>query len=479
MRFLLSVLVSLFSALLMSALLLQCTVNKNQVIKKDWSKTYRIESGTPFSLALTVYSTTMIADGKDHMMARVAVTDSIGKEIISSNLQFRIYITGDATLSGESITYKNIDENDRYWEGRLTDGLCRFNVIAGTKPDKIKLEVKADSLHPSSHEIHTVPADFRQMHPTRAQLSTTGKPIDRMLGADISFLPQTEERGARYIVNGEETDAVEALAENGFNYIRLRIFVNPENPEGYSPEKGFCGLDHAKLMAKRVKESGMKLLLNFHYSDYWADPQQQNKPLAWHELGYQQLKETVKKYTKDVLLELGEQGTLPDMVQVGNEINHGILWPEGHISNPDQLAGLLMAGAEAVNEVDPDIPVMMHLALGGQNAEAVFWLDNMIARGVRFDIIGLSYYPRWHGTLDDLQDNLSDLADRYALPLNIVEYLPYPEELNEIIFSLPDDLGKGTCTWEPLRSMFGRDGVANDNLFVYKKISVTWFNKTE
>jgi arabinogalactan endo-1,4-beta-galactosidase len=89
------------------------------------------------------------------------------------------------------------------------------------------------------------------------------------------------------------------------------------------------------------------------------------------------------------------------MVQIGNEINHGILWPEGHISHPDQLAGLLNAGVAGVKAVDPGMPVMMHIALGGQNDEAVFWLDNMIARGVQFDIIGLSYYPRWHGTLDD------------------------------------------------------------------------------
>ncbi len=292
-----------------------------------------------------------------------------------------------------------------------------------------------------------------------------------MLGADISFLPQMEERGMKFIVNGEEKDAVKALAENGFNYIRLRIFVNPENEKGYSPGKGFCGLEATELMAKRVKDAGMKLLLDFHYSDYWADPQQQYKPLAWQGMNYEQLKVAVKEYTKSVLMNLKEQGTLPDMVQVGNEINHGLLWPDGHISNPDQLAGLLKAGVEAVNEVEPSIPVMMHLALGGQNEEAVFWLDNMIARGVRFDIIGLSYYPRWHGTLDDLQNNLFDLAQRYGKPINIVEYSQYPEELNDIIFSLPDGLGKGTCNWEPLRDMFGRDGVANDKLFIYNKIS--------
>jgi beta-galactosidase len=230
-------------------------------------------------------------------------------------------------------------------------------------------------------------------------------------------------------------------------------------------------------MALRAKEAGMQILLNFHYSDYWADPQQQNKPLAWQHLEFGQLREKVRQYTKEVLLELEKQGTLPEMVQIGNEINHGMLWPDGHISNPDQLSELLKAGVEAVNEVNPDIIIMMHIALGGQNAESVFWLDNMIARGVNFDIIGLSYYPRWHGTLDDLQGNLSDLVSRYNKPVNVVEYSQYVEELHEIVFSLPDDMGKGTCNWEPLRAMFGREGVANNYLFIYKDIADRYYRK--
>ncbi|MBE0667683.1 MAG: glycosyl hydrolase 53 family protein, partial [Bacteroidales bacterium] len=115
------------------------------------------------------------------------------------------------------------------------------------------------------------------------------------------------------------------------------------------------------------------------------------------------------------------------------------------------------------------------IALGGQNDESVFWLDNMIARDVKFDIIGLSYYPRWHGTLDDLQKNLFSLVDRYNKPVNIVEYSQYAEELHEIVFSLPSDAGKGTCNWEPLRSMFGRDSNANENLFQYKEIYEKYF----
>ena len=466
--------------LLLSLLLLQSCADKKTPALKDWSSTYQVETGIPVSVALTAYRTTMLADGSDHTLIRATVIDSTGREIKSASTPIRIYVTGDASVvqlpGGQALSHNTGADSVSYWESKLTDGVCFFTFVAGNKPDKIKLEVQSDSLWPASHEIHTIPADFKQLKPSKAQLRGSIKNIDRMLGADISFLPQMEARGVKFTVRDNEEDAIKALAGFGFNYIRLRIFVNPENDKGYSPNEGFCGLDYTKLMALRVKEAGMKLLLNFHYSDYWADPQQQNKPLAWQDLNFEQLKNALKEYTKDVLLALKEQGTLPDMVQIGNEINHGMLWPEGHISNPDQLAELLKAGVEAVNEVDPNIIIMMHIALGGQNEEAVFWLDNMIARGVKFDITGLSYYPRWHGTLNDLQANIFNLVERYNKPVNIVEYSQYPEELHEIIFSLPRNLGKGTCNWEPLREMFGRNGIANEHLFIYNDISIKFYS---
>ncbi len=471
--------------ILLSILLLavQCGQEKPQPSFKDWTSTYRVNSGVPVSLALTAYKTTMLADGKDQTLVRATAIDSTGREIGDADLPIRIYITGDATVAAlpgeQSLNLITGEDSVAFSVSRIVNGTCSFYFVAGTKPDRIKLEVRSDSLWPASHEIHTIGPDITYKLPAKAQLKTTRKEIGRMLGADISFLPQMEERGMKYIVNGTEKDAVQALADEGFNFIRLRIFVNPENEKGYSPEKGFCGLEHTKQMARRTKDAGMKILLNFHYSDYWADPQQQNKPLAWQELSFEQLKNRVGEYTKEVLLALKEQGTMPEMVQIGNEINHGMLWPDGHISNPDQLAELLKAGVEAVREVDPETVVMMHIALGGQNDESVFWLDNMIARDVKFDIIGLSYYPRWHGTLDDLQKNLSDLVKRYNKPVNVVEYSQYPEELHEIVFSLPDDAGKGTCNWEPLRAMFGRDGVANENLFVYKVISEKYYSVKE
>ncbi len=170
---------------------------------------------------------------------------------------------------------------------------------------------------------------------------------------------------------------------------------------------------------------------------------------------------------------LHDQGTPPDMVQVGNEINHGMIWPEGHIGNPDQLAKLLIAGAKGVEVVDPEVPIMMHVDLGGQNKEAIFWFDNMIARGVRFDIIGLSYYPRWHGTLDDLKFNLNDLLQRCNKPLNEVEYTDYKREVHDIVFGLPNDMGKGAAIWEPLRwgaVVVDQDGNTLENIKVFEDL---------
>jgi beta-galactosidase len=221
----------------------------------------------------------------------------------------------------------------------------------------------------------------------------------------------------------------------------------------------------------------MGLLLDFHYSDYWADPQQQNKPLAWGRLDYATLRDSVTQYTTAVLRAMQRQGTMPDMVQIGNEINHGLLWPDGHIGNLDQLAGLLRAGVEGAEAVNPGLPVMMHIALGGQNEEARFWLDNMIARGVKFDIIGLSYYPRWHGTLEDLAGNLHDLVGRYHKPVNVVEYSDFKRPVHEIVFDLPRDMGKGAAIWEPLNwrsGLFDREGNVSDLLTVYDSLNAQY-----
>ena len=300
------------------------------------------------------------------------------------------------------------------------------------------------------------------------------KNIGKMLGADISFLPELENKGMKFSDNGQEKDALQILKDHKINYIRLRIFNNPAADSGYSPKLGFCDLEHTKAMAKRVKAAGMKLLLDFHYSDTWADPGKQFKPLAWEGMDLPQLKVAINKYTKDVLLALKEQGTLPDMVQVGNEINHGMIWPEGSSKNMDTLSQFIKAGIAGVNEVDPSINIMLHIACGGQNNESKYFLDYMLSHGVTFDVIGESYYPQWHGTVDSLKDNLTDLAKRYQQDIIVVEYTEHKIEVNDIAFNLPNKKGKGTCIWEPLSTweyFVEKDGKTNKLINLYQQIA--------
>ena len=452
----------------------------------DFSAVSRIDSGKAVSVMLTAYSTTLLADGAARTTLRIAVTDSAGREITSATDSIRVYVTGDGVITsaeGGSLPVLVDSADTPYAPARLVDGVLTLAFRAGTSPDRVRVEARAGTLFPGAHEIHTLPANLELLTPTRDQLPPTTKSIASMIGADISFLPQIESGTGRFagrerfFEDGQHVDAIELLKRHGFNSIRLRLFVNPSNDGGYSPGLGFCGLDSTLAMARRVTAAGMGLLLNFHYSDYWADPQQQNKPLAWADLGYEALKDSLRSYTTAVLRAMEREGTSPAMVQIGNEINHGLLWPEGHIGNLDQLAGLLRAGVEGTEVVDPDIPVMMHIALGGQNDEARFWLDNMLARGVRFDVIGISYYPRWHGTLEDLHINLHDLADRYGKPINVVEYSDFKREVHDIVFGLPAGLGVGAAIWEPLgwrSGLFDREGNATDLFAVYDDLSARY-----
>jgi arabinogalactan endo-1,4-beta-galactosidase len=300
---------------------------------------------------------------------------------------------------------------------------------------------------------------------------------ENILGADISFLPQLEAKGIVFIDQGVAKDAILILKEKGFNYIRLRIFVNPAADSGYSPKTGFCDLTHTIAMAKRIKAAGMKFLLDFHYSDNWADPGHQIKPSAWENLKFPELKLALKKHTVAVLTALKKQHCFPDMIQVGNEINHGIVWPEGNNANMDQLTDLLKEGVAGVRTVSKSVPIMMHIACGGQNEESVKFIDQLIAKNVSFDIIGQSYYPQWHGTLADLKHNLTDLAKRYQQEIIVVEYTAFKKEVNDLAFGIDNKKMKGTFIWEPLNTwekIFEKDGKSNELINLYPEISKKW-----
>ena len=466
--------------------------------KKGKKLTKKIETtGLPVEVKVTPYKTTIVADGKDAAIINISVVDREGREVPDADNMIQFEIEGPGKIIGVGNGDPSSHEPDKCvdgaWQRSLFNGKCQVIIQSGTTPGMIKFKAKAAGLWDGDTDIQTITPESvaKISFDNKYQLpaSVTKKEVDKMIGADISFLPELEAREMKFSDNGVEKDAIEILKDHGFNYVRLRIFNDPSRDSGYSLWKtrpdgrsdgGFCDLAHTKQMAKRVKEAGMKLLLDFHYSDYWADPGKQCKPAAWRNLSFEELKKAVYDYTKDVIQQLKDQGTTPDMVQIGNEINHGIIWPEGNVANFDGLAQLINAGTAATKGVDSNIQMMLHVALGGQNDESVFFIDNMIARGVYFDVIGESYYPKWHGTLDDLRDNLNDLVRRYNKDVIVVEYSALKEEVNKIAFELPNGKGKGTCIWEPLSTwekVFDDKGKANELIMLYDEMSKKYLGK--
>ncbi len=281
--------------------------------------------------------------------------------------------------------------------------------------------------------------DTLELTPGRAALS--------VLGADVSSLAKSEDLGGYYLDGSgrhqcRDGSALSILSRHGLNYVRLRAWVHPA--DGYH--------DTAELlhMAKRAKASGLKVLVDLHYSDTWADPGQQSKPAAWSRYSTEQLRKAVYDYTFDVCRRLKAQGTPADMVQLGNELNSGMLWPDGHTWDPpnwDNLAAFLKAGASAVKAASATTKVMLHLANGGDNGLYRWWFDNITARGVPFDVIGASFYSYWHGSLGDLQYNLNDVSARYGKDVIVAETgypftLDYDDDWANLI-GTPDQLVSG------------------------------------
>jgi beta-galactosidase len=449
--------------------------------------TAKVETtNAPAEVVLAPYKTTMMADGKDVTVLNISVVDREGREVPDADNMIKFSISGEGKIIGVGNGDPGSHEPDKCadgaWQRSLFNGKCQVIIQSTKKAGAIKFEARAAGLFNGSTDVITVsPENAAIVNVDKNyELKTSDKKTltaTKMLGADISFLPQLEDRGMKFSDKGVEKDAIEIMKEHGFNYVRLRIFNDPARDSGYSKGRGFCDLEHTKQMAKRVKAAGMKLLLDFHYSDTWADPGKQYKPAAWRGLSFDALKKALFDYTKKVMEELTAQGTTPDMVQVGNEINHGMVWPEGNISHPDNLAQLISAGIAAVKAVDPSVVIMLHVALGGQNDECVFFMDQMIKRNVHFDVIGLSYYPKWHCTLDDLRDNMNDLVRRYNKDIIVVEYSARKNEVNKIAFELPGGKGKGTCIWEPLSTwerIFDVSGKSNEWMGVYDEVNAKY-----
>lgn len=269
-------------------------------------------------------------------------------------------------------------------------------------------------------------------------------------GMDISTIKEVEGLGGKFYDHGEEKDVLEILKSYGTNAVRLRLWNDPYAKDGTPYGAGTNDLPTTIEIAKRAKAQGMDVLLCMHYSDFWADPGKQRVPKAWRGMDAPQLEQAVYDFTRDTLLAMRQAGVFPDLIQVGNELTNGMLWPQGKLlecGNYDNLAKFVSAGIRAVRSLDPKLPIMIHLDNGGNAPMYRDWFGHYMERGEDFQMIGLSYYPFWHGTLKELQDNMNDLAVRYGKELVIAEVsMGFTMEDYGIYEELSEDERKGYAT---------------------------------
>jgi len=282
-------------------------------------------------------------------------------------------------------------------------------------------------------------------------------------GADIGWLAQMEATGYKfYNKDGKQEDGLKILKDHGINTVRLRVWVNPSDDRA----SGHNSKADTVAMALRAQKEGMRVMINFHYSDSWADPQQQRKPVAWIGHSFPQLLDDVYQHTYDVMSALKQAGVTPAWVQVGNEIRTGMMYPEGHTLNWPQLAQLLNKGYDAVKTVSPASKVILHVDRGNEGAWFRTWFDNATANGAKFDVIGMSYYPFWLDgqpdytkSIDDLTANMNDMAARYGKEVMVVEIGgedSKPQNTYDMLVAvqrkvkqIPNQKGLGVIYWEP------------------------------
>lgn len=329
-----------------------------------------------------------------------------------------------------------------------------------------------------------------QLFSTTANAESTANSNDTFVrGVDVSTLDMLEDLGARYYSDGAEGDALEILNANGANYVRLKLWVDPYDENGNAYGGGNNDFATTLRLAKRANALGMGILLDFHLSDFWADPANQIKPKAWSSLSFAELKTTVYDYMKNTLNDFAAEGIVPGMVQVGNEISSGILHEDGKVGNSDDefsaLAELLESAISGVRDSEAaDTKVILHLDQGGKNSLYTWWFGNLMnyAPDLDFDVIGLSYYPMWHGTMEGLQYNLNYLSATYDKEVCVVEtayawttedadgegnvfisgdeniagypataegQLDFMNDLESIILNVPNGKGMGFFYWEP------------------------------
>ena len=284
-------------------------------------------------------------------------------------------------------------------------------------------------------------------------------------GADISWVTQMEEDGVEfYNATGKETECTELMKELGFNSIRLRVWVDPED--------GWCNSEDVLEKAFRAYNLGMRLLIDFHYSDTWADPSNQTPPAAWKSFTAGEMAEAVKKHTTDVLKSMKEVGIDVEWVQVGNEINSGMLHPLGDITQPANIPNFVKfvnAGYDAVKAVYPEAKVILHRSNGQETDKFAWFLNVLKVQKVKYDIIGMSLYPiwwengsngwnaGWKSVISNCLDNVRNFSSTYGKPVMICEIgvpVSEPQMSKEAVKMILDGTREieschGVFYWEP------------------------------
>ena len=276
-------------------------------------------------------------------------------------------------------------------------------------------------------------------------------------GADVSWITEMEASGVQfYNTGGTSVDGMKLVQSLGVDAVRLRVWVNPQN--------GWCNQDDLLVKARRAKHLGMRLLIDFHYSDTWADPGQQNKPAAWSTLSFSELKAAVASHTTSVLQLLKDNGIQPEWVQVGNETGNGMLWEDGKASvNMANYAALNNAGYDAVKAILPNSKVIVHLQNGQDNSLFRWLFDGLKNNGGKWDVIGMSLYPNkenWEAYNTACINNINDMISRYQSEVMICEVgMSWDEEevaerwLKELLKAangIPNQKVLGIFYWEPL-----------------------------
>jgi arabinogalactan endo-1,4-beta-galactosidase len=288
------------------------------------------------------------------------------------------------------------------------------------------------------------------------------------IGADLSFLKQAEDGGTVFRDGGVAKPGLQIFREHGYNWVRLRLFHTPTQLPN--------SLSYTVQSALAAKRLGYRFLLDLHYSDTWADPGKQHTPKAWQGLNHAQLVEAVFEYTRDTLVAFDQAGVLPDMVQIGNEVSNGMLWPDGKLPEKwDAFADLVRAGVRGVEMGSPEHRrprIMIHIDKGANKEATRLFFDKFQGYLIPYDVIGQSYYPWWHGSLLDLRDNLIFMSETYRQDIMLVEvaynyrpgeYLKRPgpfaetaegqrmflEQVLQLVLATPNGRGQGVFWWEP------------------------------